>query len=103
VDANTLSNFLVFGLGIATTAVAIILAKNGSKLLRGRSIKEVVESANAVIDMYEKHVGALELKVGDLEKQIGDLKTTLDDTLRHNIVLQNLLMASQPIHLPENK
>lgn len=96
-DSNTLSNFLLFGLGIATAAVTTILVRGSSKLMRGRSIKEVVDSANAIIEMYEKHVGALETKVGELEAQISSLKTKLDETLENNQALQKLLLSSPAI------
>jgi predicted nucleic acid-binding Zn-ribbon protein len=97
VDSNTISNFALFGLGIVTAIVTTLLAKGSSKLIRGKSIKEVVDSANAIIEMYEKHVGALELKVGTLEKEISALTSKLDETLKHNEALQKLLMASPAI------
>jgi peptidoglycan hydrolase CwlO-like protein len=99
-DPNTLSNFLLFGLGIATTAVAIILAKNSSKIMRGRSIKEVVDSANAIIELYKNNIGVLENKVGDLEKQVASLETKLDETLKHNEALQKILLSAQPVTVP---
>ncbi len=98
-DPNTLSNFLLFGLGIATTAVAVLLARNSSKIMRGRSIKEVVDSANTIIEMYEKHIGILETKVGDLQEQITSLETKLDETLKKNDALQKLLMVSPAMQL----
>jgi peptidoglycan hydrolase CwlO-like protein len=102
-DSNTLSNFFLFGLGIITTVVTALLtmwvSKNSAKLVRGRSIKEVVDSANAIIEMYEKHVGALETKVGDLEDKITGLQNKLDETLKHNEALQKLLMLSPAMQL----
>lgn len=81
--------------------VAAFVSKYTSNLLRGKSIKDVVDSANAIIEMYEKHVGALELKVGDLETQVTALSGKLDETLRHNIALQKLLLESPALKVGE--
>lgn len=103
VDSNTISNFALFGLGIVTTIVTVLItlkvSKSTSNIIRGRSIKDVVDSANAIIQMYEKHVGALEAKVGDLETQITSLTTKLDETLLKNDALQKLLMVSPAMKL----
>ena len=99
-NSSALAEWSLFAFGVAVTLVGVIAAKQVPKLFKGKSIQNVVDSANAIIEMYEKHVGALELKVGELEKQITSLEAKLDETLKHNTTLQNLLMASPAITPP---
>jgi hypothetical protein len=103
VNSSALAEWSLFGFGVAATIVGAIIARQVPKLFRGKSIQSVVDSANAIIEMYEKHVGALELKVGALEKEVTALTAKLDETLKANSILQKLLAASPPIQLPEVK
>lgn len=92
-----------FILGVISAAVAVFLGKGSSKLLQGKSIDEVVNRANAIVDLYEAQVKALEDKVEDLTGCIGELKTKLEETLKHNEALQKLLASSPSITLPQVK
>lgn len=87
----------LFFLGAASVVVAVIAGKYSSRLLTGKGIKEIVESANAIIEMYEKHVGALELEVASLKKEISSLSTKLDLSLERNDALQKLLLVSPAV------
>jgi len=80
--------------------IAAVASKNAGKLFNGKGIKDIIDSANAVIQMYESHVGALELKVGSLEKEVSSLTAKLDETLKHNEALQKLLLVSPAVTLP---
>jgi peptidoglycan hydrolase CwlO-like protein len=90
----------LFFLGAASVVVAVIAGKYSSRLLTGKGIKEIVESANAIIEMYEKHVGALELEVSSLKREVANLTSKLDETLTQNAALQKLLLASPAVTLP---
>jgi len=90
-------------IGASSAFVITIATKFSSRLLKGRSIKEVVDSANAIIQLYENHIGVLETKINSLESDIKLLKTKLDETLAHNEALQKLLLASPAVTLPEGK
>lgn len=87
-----------FILGVLSAAVAVFLSKNTSKLLVGRSVKEVVDSANSVIELYDKRADALELKVAELTEELAAVRKKLEETLAHNEALQRLLMASPAIN-----
>ena len=93
----------MFGFGAIVTLLGVVAAKQVPKLFKGKSIQNVVDSANAIIEMYEKHVSALELKVDSLEKEVSALTAKLDETLKANSVLQRMLAASPAINLPEVK
>lgn len=100
-NSSALAEWALFFFGVVSAVVVAIIGKNVPKLFKGKSVQEVVDSANAIIEMYEKHVGALELKVGALEKEVASLTAKLDETLKANSVLQKLLASSPPISLPE--
>lgn len=91
----------LFVLGALAGFIATVASKNTGKLFNGKGIKDIIDSANAVIQMYESHVGALELKVGSLEKELGVLTAKLDETLKHNEALQKLLLVSPAVTLPQ--
>jgi peptidoglycan hydrolase CwlO-like protein len=91
----------LFFLGAVTALVTVVAGKYSTKLFTGKGIKDIVDSANAIIQMYEKHVGALELEVTQLKTQIAKLEEKLDQTLQHNEALQKLLLASPAVTLPE--
>lgn len=99
-NSSALAEWSVFAFGIIVTLAGVAAARQIPKLFKGKSIQNVVDSANAIIEMYEKHVGALEIKVGALETEVAALTAKLDETLKHNITLQNLLMASPAITPP---
>jgi peptidoglycan hydrolase CwlO-like protein len=88
-------------LGAVTAFITVGISKYSTKLFNGKGIKEIVDSANAVIQMYEKHVGALELEVTNLKNQIEKLEGKLDETLKHNEALQKLLLVSPAVTLPQ--
>lgn len=90
----------LFALTFFAGVIATYASKNAGKLFNGRGIKDIIDSANAVIQMYESHVGALELKVGSLEKELVALTAKLDETLKHNEALQKLLLVSPAVTLP---
>lgn len=93
-NSSAISTWALVFLGAAGALVATVVAKGASNLVKGRSIDEIVNSANAIIEMYEKHVGALELKVGDLETKIAALTAKLEDSMAKNEKLQQLLLAA---------
>lgn len=99
-NSSALAEWALFFFGVLATLVGIIAARQVPKLFKGKTIQNVVDSANAVIEMYEKHVGALELKVDSLEKEVASLTAKLDETLKANSALQKILAASPPINLP---
>lgn len=100
-NSSALAEWALFGFGVIAALLGSLIAKQVPKLFRGKSIQEVVNSANAIIEMYEKHVGALELKVDSLEKEVTALTAKLDETLKANSALQKILAASPPVTLPE--
>lgn len=102
-NSSALPEWAFFALGIASAIVTAVVTKQVPKLFQGKSIQNVVDSANAIIQMYEKHVGALELKVESLEKEVSALTAKLDETLKANSTLQKILAASPPVNLPEGK
>lgn len=93
----------LFALGVISTigagTVIVVVSRYSSKLFKNKSVRDVVDSANAVIQMYEKHVGALELEVNSLKEEISKLKEKLDETLKHNEALQKLLLASPAVQV----
>lgn len=91
----------LFALTFFAGAIATVASKNTGKLFNGKGIKDIIDSANAVIQMYEKHVGALELEVTNLRTQIEKLEGKLDETLQHNEALQRLLLGSPAVALPQ--
>jgi peptidoglycan hydrolase CwlO-like protein len=103
VNSSALAEWALFGFGVVVTLLGVVAAKQVPKLFKGKSIQNVVDSANAIIEMYEKHVSALELKVDSLEKEVSALTAKLDETLKANNVLQRMLAASPAINLPEVK
>jgi len=103
VNSSALAEWALFGFGAIVTLLGVVAAKQVPKLFKGKSIQNVVDSANAIIEMYEKHVSALELKVDSLEKEVSALTAKLDETLKANSVLQRMLAASPAINLPEVK
>ena len=63
-NSSALAEWALFAFGALAALIGVIVARQVPKLFKGKSIQNVVDSANAIIEMYEKHVGALELKVG---------------------------------------
>jgi peptidoglycan hydrolase CwlO-like protein len=100
-NSSALAEWAMFIFGIGTVIVALRIGAVSSKVLSGKSVQEVVNSANAIIEMYEKHVGALESEVNGLRTQVASLESKLDETLKHNEALQKLLMVSpaMTVHL----
>jgi hypothetical protein len=101
VNSSAAAEWAMFALGAIGVALTALLSKYAAKLLPGKSIQGVVDSANAIIDMYDKHVKALELEVGRLKDEVAGLTAKLDETLKANSVLQRILAESPPIKLPE--
>lgn len=100
-NSSAAAEWALFAFGVIAAILGGLVRKHIPKLFKGASVQEVVNSANAIIEMYEKHVGALELKVTALEKEVTALTAKLDETLKANSVLQKMLAASPPITLPE--
>lgn len=100
-NSSASAEWALFLFGVLATLVSIVAARQVPKLFKGKSIQNVVESANAVIDMYEKHLGALELEVGSLKTQVASLEAKLEETLAKNDALQKLLLASPAVKAPE--
>lgn len=100
-NSSAAAEWALFAFGVLAALVGSLIRKHIPKLFKGASVQEVVNSANAIIEMYEKHVGALELKVGALEKEVAALTAKLDETLKANTALQKILAASPPVTLPE--
>lgn len=90
----------LFVLGAIGGGVTVIVGKYSNKLFQGRSIDQVVNSANSIIKMYESHIGLLETKVNDLETKLDNVVKKLDEALADNLKLQKLLLASPAVTLP---
>jgi hypothetical protein len=90
----------LFAFGVIVTLVGVIATRQVPKLFKGKSVEHVVAAANSIIEMKDSHIGALEARVGAMEKEVASLTAKLEETLQHNIALQNLLMASPAITPP---
>lgn len=99
-NSSAAAEWALFIFGVIAALIGVVVSKHVPQLFKGKSVQDVVDSANAIIQMYEKHVGALELKVGALEKEVSTLTAKLDETLKANNVLQKLLMAAPPMTPP---
>jgi peptidoglycan hydrolase CwlO-like protein len=101
VNSSALAEWSLFGFGVVATIVGYFVARHAPKLFQGKSNQNVVDTANAIIEMYEKHVGILQIEVTSLKDKVASLSAKLDDTLKKNEALQNLLLASPAMKLPE--
>lgn len=102
-NSSALAEWAIFAFGAVATLFGVIMARQVPKLFKGKSIQNVVDSANAVIQMYEKHVGALELEVKGLKTEVAGLSAKLEEALAKNDALQKLLLASPAVTFPEVK
>lgn len=91
---NSVPTWGFFILGVVSAAIAVVLGKGSSRLLQGKSIQEVVDRANSIIELYQNQAEGLETEVANLRTEIGELKKKLDETLSHNAKLQELLLKS---------
>jgi Skp family chaperone for outer membrane proteins len=63
-----------------------------SKLFRGNTIKEITETANEIIKLYENKIDVLQSDLNDARKDIQDMSAKLTKLSDRNELLEELLL-----------
>jgi hypothetical protein len=83
---------LYYLVALATAGVSIAAGWASGRLFKTRTIKDIVETANATITLYELRETALEQKVDDLTTKVESLSAALTTSEAANKALRDFLI-----------
>lgn len=101
--------------GVGALGLSALVGLFTWRLFKTKAIKDIVDTANATLNLYEKKdqaqenkIDELETKIDNLESKIDNLQSALDRALAQNELLQTLLLkagvdsVSLPLGIPSH-